>query len=490
MHLTGAADHLPYLDEMLGDEPIVDRCVGARERICSFTSRAARRRPAASRRVAALVEMNPNGTASVGPFWLHTPRGDLDGGYLLDRPHETSAFWLQRARPSDAAPTLPRRFPASMLPQMPPIDSRTVGVTLAGGGAGKDVALAGVVSGSETSIAGVQFDRIEAGFGGPLQDLAVNRIRADGPWGSFGGHGGFTGQQFVAYGLYRGTFDGLRPLIGDTIRARGPVAGTVGIGIDPQRIVVQGSDLHMRGATLRGVPVDRASLTLAIEGSRLRVFSANAQTAGGRLVAAGTLQLAPSKNASPQALSLVAARLNVAQLSGIGLPLSAGTLSAAGNLAAGDPLPTFDGVVAIDGGRLDRFALAGNGNIRLAGDAVSMRQTLGALGGTYAYVDGSIGSLTSNRPSYSLDANVPAGRIAPALHAFGIPNYMTDGSFNARLHVGGRSITPSVSGDDRRAGGGSERIAVRQRERIAVGRSVRRDHSERHRARRNDDDQL
>lgn len=445
VHLTGSASHLPYLDEMLGDEPIViDASAKGTDLLFHLTGSAASARGV--QRVAALVEMNPNGTASVGPFWLHTARGDLDGGYLLDRPHATSAFWLS-ARGLRMRQPRYATFPGVDLPQMPPIDSRTVGVTLAGGGSGKDVMLAGVVSGSGTSIAGVQFDRIDAGFNGPLQDLAVNRIRADGPWGSFGGHGGFTGQRFVAYGSYRGTFDGLRPLIGDTIRARGPVAGTVGIGIDPQRIIVQGSDLHMRGATLRGVPVDRASLTLAIEGSRLRVFSANAQTAGGRLVAAGTLQLAPAKSAGSQALSLVAARLNVAQLTGIGLPLSAGTLSAAGNLAAGDPLPTFDGVVAIDGGRLDRFALAGNGHIRLAGDAVAMRQTLGALGGTYAYVDGSIGTLTSSRPSYSLDANVPAGRIAPALHAFGIPNYMTDGSFNARLHVGGRSVTPSVSGE-------------------------------------------
>src|SRR6202030_1378553 len=86
------------------------------------------------------------------------------------------------------------------------------------------------------------------------------------------------------------------------------------------------------------------------------------------------------------------------------------------------------------------------GTIRLSGDAVSLRRMLGALGGTYAHVDGSIGDLSSGSPAYGLDANVPAGSIAPALHAFGLPNYMTAGSFNARLRIGGRSAAPSVSG--------------------------------------------
>ncbi len=41
---------------------------------------------------------------------------------------------------------------------------------------------------------------------------------------------------------------------------------------------------------------------------------------------------------------------------------------------------------------------------------------------------------------------VPAARVAKTLHAFGFPNYMTDGSFNARLRVGGRSLAPTIGG--------------------------------------------
>ena len=443
LHLTGSAQRLPYFDEMLGDEPIViDAAASGTDLLFHLTASAASAR--GTQRLAALVEMNPNGTARVDPFWLHTQRGDLDGGYLLDRPHDTSAFWALASGLSMREPPY-KTFPGVDLPQMPPIASRAVTMALAGGGSGNRIVLAGSVGASGARIAGVGLDRLDAAFAGTLADVAVNRLRARGPWGAFDGHGGFSAQRFVAYGSYRGTFDGLQPLIGNAIAAHGAVGGTVGIGIDPQRIVVQGSDLAMRGATLHGVPIERASLTLAIEGNRLRVYSANARAAGGELVAAGTLNLA-SNAARGDRLSLVANRLRAAQLHGIGLPISTGTLSATGDLRAGAPLPAFDGAVAIDGGRIANFPITGNGDVKLAGDAVGLRRVLGALGGTYASVDGSIGSLASGAPAYALDAGVAAAPIASTLRSFGLSNYTTDGTFNARLRIAGRSATPSVSG--------------------------------------------
>ncbi|MBV8530518.1 MAG: hypothetical protein JO104_04315, partial [Candidatus Eremiobacteraeota bacterium] len=446
VHVKAPANRLPYLDEMLGDEPIfVDASATGTDLLFHLTGSAASARGVA--RVAALVTMNPNGTADVEPFWLHTQRGNLDGGYILDRPHDSSAFWmlgsdLRMRAPRDAT------FPGISLPEMPPIEGRSVAMTLAGGGAGNAVVLAGHFTGSNTSIAGVTFDRLGAAFGGTLQNAAINRLEATGPWGEFDGHGGFSSQRFVAYGRYRGTFEGLQPFLGSAITGHGSLAGTVGIGVDPQRIVVQGSGLTMRGATLHGVPIDRANLTLAIEGSRLRIYSADARAAGGEVVAAGTFSLRPSATprANAGALYLVTKRLEAAQLRGIGLPLEAGTLSAAGNLGAGSPIPSFTGGVAIDNGRLANFAIKGNGDVRLAGDAVSLHRIVAALGGTYSHVDGSIGALSSGSPVYSLDADVPAARIAPALHAFGIPNYMMDGSFNARLHIAGRSVAPVIGG--------------------------------------------
>ncbi len=410
LHVEGPASHLPYLDEMLGDEPIViDASAAGTDLRFHVIGSAASARGIA--RVAALVDTNPNGTAMVAPFWFHTERGNFDGGYLLDRPDDTSAFWMLanglRMRASSY-----KTFPGISLPEMPPVNARAVGMTLAGGGAGNDIVLAGVVRAQAADIAGVAFDRVEAGFGGTLRSAAINRLAATGPWGTFSGHGAFSSQRFVAYGAYRGTFDGLHPFLGDAIAGHGSLAGTVGIGIEPRRILVQGSNLAMRGATLHGIPLDRANLTLAVEGDRLRVYSAQAHAAGGELVAAGTFALSPAAaRAEPNGVALIARHLAARQLRGIGLPLDAGTLTATGTLGAGTPIPTFNGSVAIDNGRMAHFALSGNGDVRVGGNAVALSRVLGALGGTYAHVDGSIDAITSGSPTLALRQTFPRRRL-------------------------------------------------------------------------------
>ncbi|HMF29565.1 MAG TPA: hypothetical protein VKE42_12375, partial [Candidatus Cybelea sp.] len=445
VHISGPANHLPYLDEMLGDEPfVVDAAVTGNDLLFRVVGSAASARGVS--RLAALYEMNSTGTAVVSPFWFHTERGDFDGGYILDRPHETSGFWMLAKGLRMRATSL-RAFPGVTLPEIPPIDARSVDMTLAGGGAGNGIVMAGVLGGSDAQITAVRFDRIDASFGGTLQSAAVNRLRATGPWGRFEGHGGFSSQRFAAFGKYRGSFEGLQPFMGTDLSGHGPIAGTVGVAIEPSRIIVQGVDLAMPRSTLRGVPIDRASLTLAIAGDRLRIYTAKARAAGGEVVAAGTFALTPAAvSRGPNSVALIAKQLKAAQLRGIGLPLDSGTLYAAGNLGAGSPIPTFDGAVAINGGSLAHFPLSGNGNVRLAGNTVSLRRILGAMGSTYASVEGSIGDLTSGVPTYGFDATVPAAQIAPALHSVGLSNYMTNGTFNAQLHIAGRSVTPNVSG--------------------------------------------
>ncbi len=84
--------------------------------------------------------------------------------------------------------------------------------------------------------------------------------------------------------------------------------------------------------------------------------------------------------------------------------------------------------------------------MHLAGNGVALRRVVGSFGNTYARIDGSIDALTSGLPAYGLDANVPAADIASAMRTFGLPNYTMEGSFNARLRVGGSSRSPTVSG--------------------------------------------
>lgn len=446
VHVVAPADRLPYLDEMLGNEPIaIDASATGNDLRFHVIGSAASLRSVD--RMAALLRMNGDGTALVDPFWLHTPRGNLDGGYLLDRPRDTSAFWLIADGLRMRAPSY-HAFPNLSLPEMPKIDGGVMHAALAGGGSGNRILLGGVVGARDTKIAGVRFTTLDASLAGTLASAPINRLSATGPWGTFTGRGDFSSRQFVAFGNYRGSFEGLAPFMGNAVEGRGGLRGTVAIAVEPARVVVVGSNLSMPGATMRGVPVDRASLTLAVEGDRLRIYSAHAHAAGGDLVAAGTYALSPPRagHAGSEALSLIANRLSTSQLRGIGLPLEGGTLWATGALRAGAPFPAFRGGVAVSESRIAQFPIAGNGDVDLSGDAVAFSRTLGELGGTYAQVHGSIGALISGSPAYALQTDVPAARISRALHAFGFPNYMTDGTFNAALLIGGRSSAPTVVG--------------------------------------------
>jgi autotransporter translocation and assembly factor TamB len=447
IHVNGPANRMPYLNEMLGDEPLsIDASATGRDLLFHVVGSGASLRGV--NRMAALLQMNPQGTVAVEPFWFHTERGDFDGAYRLDRPHDTSAFWMLatnvRMHPSRYA-----AFPGLTLPAMPPIEGRDVRLAMAGGGSGTHIVLGGAASSGDTSIAGVHFATVDAAFGGTLQRAAMNSIRATGPWGTFNGSGEFSTRRFAAYGAYRGTFEGLQPFLGSAITGHGALAGTVGVAIEPQRIIVQGNDLTMQHATLHGIPLSNASLTMAVEGDRLRLYSARAHAAGGDIVATGTFSLSAPResHSSGNALSLVAKGLRAPQLHAIGLPFDEGTLAATGTLAAGAPLPTFDGGISVNAGRLAHYAIAGAGDVRVAGDSVTLHRVVGAVGGSYASIDGAIESVSSGAPAFDLNADVAAAQIAPALRSFGIPNYMTDGSFNARLHIGGATTRPSISGD-------------------------------------------
>ena len=444
LHVVGSADRLPYLDEMLGREPVVVDADAVGDDLL-FHVRGALASSRGVNRVAALLDLEPDGTGGVAPFWFHTERGDFDGGYYLDRPHDTSGFWMVASGLRMRVPTY-RAFPGIDLPQMPKIDGNAVGVTMAGGGSGKNVVVAGLFGAGRTDIAGVQFDRMNGAFSGSLAGASINLLHASGPWGAFDGNGEFSTQAFIARGRYRGTFEGLQPFLGSSIPGRGSLAGTAAIAVEGNRIVVQGADLEMHGATLHGIPIDRASITLAVEGNLLRVYSAHAHAAGGDVVAAGSFSVANPPQSS-HALSLVVRGLDSAQLRGIGLPFTAGTLNATGDLSGGSPVPSFDGGVAIARGRMQQYAISGAGDVHLSGDTARLSRMTASLGPSYAFVNGSIGTLTSSSPTYSIDADVPAGPIAASLHALAFSNYMTDGSFNAHLHLGGRGLLPDVTGN-------------------------------------------
>jgi hypothetical protein len=329
-----------------------------------------------------------------------------------------------------------------VVPSFPPMSGIVDGATIVGGGhSGNETMVAGTLDAHDMTIAGVNIARMRAHLAGTMAGIAIDPVYATGSWGELTGVGRFNGGSLAVHGLYHGTLEGLRPFM-QQIPASGRLEGVASLAVTPSGIDVQAENLNLYNANVRGIPIERFSGTLAVRGNSLHILSAHATVASGDVVAAGTF------GGNADAVALVANGLRGAQLKAIGLPLDAGNVDASGLFAAGAPLPSFTGGVALDDGRVQQYRISGSSNIALHGDGVHLDSLLGKLGGVYATASGTLSNLTSGVPSYDVHADVAPADIASALHtlALPIPNLYNEGTFNAALDVRGSGLNPHVTG--------------------------------------------
>ncbi|HTV92554.1 MAG TPA: translocation/assembly module TamB domain-containing protein [Verrucomicrobiae bacterium] len=435
LHVNAPADALPYAGMLLGNEPLVgDFMLDGMDN--NFYGYGALQSTRGIARMGAVAHADRGGILDVAPLWIDAGRGQLYGGYALDRKHDTSAFWI---RAQHLALHTPARasFLSVAIPAMPPLDGTVDDATILGGGqSGNHALLAGSVHVRDATIAGVALNSVRATFAGTLANAAIDPIVARGPWGSLHGTGALSLSTIAVHGDYRGTLQGLRPFMGE-LPASGDVSGVTALALGSQGIIVQADDIVLRNANIHGIPLSRATGTLAIRGGRLRIESVRAQVASGSVVAAGPYD---------SGISLVASHLDGGQLRALGLPLDGGTIDAQGQLAGGSPLPAFDGGVALANGRVQHLAVAGSGLIALHGDGVHLDHVVGGVDNIYALASGDLGALTSGAPHYAISAEVPAGSLQTAIAALGINGHYSEGTFNASLRVRGAGLAPHVDG--------------------------------------------
>ena len=278
---------------------------------------------------------------------------------------------------------------------------------------------------------------------------------------------------------YRGTFEGLQPFLGGAIPAHGAWPGRRrrGGAVAASSFKARDLDDARRDAARRSDL--GASITLGIEGNRLRVYSAHARAAGGDVVAAGTLDRF-RRLGRPRALAGRQAP-ECQQLHGLGLPLEPGSLGQR-RFGGGRAASAFGGGVTIANGRVQQFALSGNGDVRLAGE--TSRTEPGARRTRARPMRASTAASARSRrarPRYALTADVPAADIAGALRSFHLPNYTTEGTFNARPPSRERPPRRRLRAR-RRPGRDRQRSAIYRRRRDAGRRYARRRRARRTRA--------
>ncbi|MDQ2873113.1 MAG: hypothetical protein M3R35_08315, partial [Candidatus Eremiobacteraeota bacterium] len=445
LHFAAPSSRVPYVGSILDRQPLAGEALiagtgsalGVRGYLASVTQ---------PQNVNGFYDVGGNGIGTIGPISLAAAGGTLLGAYSIDRAHGTSAFWASAEGLRVSAST-PIALTGVSLPQLPPLTGTIASANLVGTGGSKTLVLGGTIRAVDARVAGVRFRSVGAGFSGPLNDVAMNDVQADGPWGSFHGDGSFAPGRLIARGTYDGTLSDLAQFTGP-LGAQGDAHGPVALAIAGGATTVQAQNLTLRGASVHGIPVRSASGTLAFSKGVLRVYSASAQLAGGDLVAAGDYATSLKARAlATVPLAIATTTLSGAQLRGLGLPLQGGQVSAVGTVRnSGGKIPAFDGGVVVAGGHAQGYPVAGSAEVALAGDAVTVKNGVGALGSTYAIIDGRVSGLTSGAPAYAVHAQVPAGDVARAAATLHIPAYETQGSFSADLQVGGRGTNPVVQG--------------------------------------------
>ncbi|MGP6192561.1 MAG: translocation/assembly module TamB domain-containing protein [Vulcanimicrobiaceae bacterium] len=384
--------------------------------------------------VAGLFHVDPAGGGAFGPLSVRRDDGaSLAGTFYLNRIASESGFWLDaRDYPVLESPLRPR------LPNLglaPPDFSGRLTAALAGDGTPATFRVAGAVQGRAMQIGRVRIDRLAGVLAGAPDDTRLGGLVARGPWGSFRGDGGYTAGRLALAGDYRGSFAELASLTGD-VGGSGPVEGPVALVIDGQRTVVQARGDRTPGALVRGVPVAGISATFGTDGKQLRVYAARAAVAGGTMAAAGTL-------GGRGRVGVSLAGLDAAQLDRVA-PLGPGRVSALGDYGYEAGSVRFDGGLAL-GSQVAGLPVIGNGDVRLVGNGLDVRQSAGLVAGAYGTLDGTVVGLGSAAPRYDLGLHVRDAQAGPFARAFYGDRYAA-ATVSTDLRVAGAPGRFSVAG--------------------------------------------
>jgi hypothetical protein len=444
LKFSAPASRLPYAGSILGSEPLVgDAAVDGHDLTLHVTGTLSAKNDVRS--AAALFDFDPNGDGSIAPFWMRAGGGELAGGWRMDRPSGTAAFWLDADRLALlAAP--PGSLPGLTLPLMPPVSGRISTFGLVGGGSTSSIALAGGLTAHKSAIAGVSFSSLAASFEGGFAGASIPRIVAEGPWGRFDGAGVLSSNSILARGYVNGSLEGLQPLF-RSIPAQGHMDGIVAIGISPQGILIQASGLRARGASIGGLPIASADGTVRVNSvsGGVTVYSAHVHAAGGDVVAAGSYSAGAAMNGSGDPLAFVATGVRASSLQTFHLPLDSGSLSASGAIESGIR-PVFSGDVDVAQGRAQGFPFSASGGVRLEPGQIGFGNVLAGIDGFYGYANGQVSF--GRQPTYDIHAVVPAADIGGLMQRVPMHTFPMTGTLNADIALAGTGISspPSISG--------------------------------------------
>ncbi len=434
--ISGPGSALPYLDRVAPDVALQGVAIVA-GRDLPLHARGLLFSEGTATDLSAFIAVDERGRGEFGPITFDRRDGsEFSGSFALDRPNSNGGFWAWMHNFRFRDPGTPATLPGVILPEFPTFGGVLDGA-FAGAGAPSDFTLAGHVNGTAMEFLGIPVTDGSVTFGGTFHELRFTRIDARGPWGHVAGTGAVAiPGAFLLSGNFDGTLEGLRRFTGD-IGASGAAAGPFAVAVDGPRIVVQTQGVRLRGARIRGLPLDAFDGTLAVNpGGSLEVYGARARLAGSDVVAArtGTGQIA-----------IAAADFPASRLGAAGLPLERGALSFVGTGAIANGAPTFQGAVALRDGAYGGHRIDVTSGLGFAGSVLSVADATAALDDQIGLVDGRVSGL-GGRPTFDLRTQIPAGDLGRLASGLRLRLPHLTGSFGADVRIAGSSADPRVSG--------------------------------------------
>ncbi len=390
-------------------------------------------------RIAGLFHVDKHGDGMFGPAEIVRSDGtSLAGAYYLNRSASESGFWLDGRnfllKGNPRHPSLPglERF-------APPEFDGVLDGAVAGAGTPSTFQLAGRVHVHDVAYGNLKFNDIRAALAGSVDDVHLADVQTAGPWGSFSGSGGYGGGRIALQGTYHGSFEQLRTFTGD-VGASGEVDGPVAFMVDSQRTLVQMRGVASPHGSVDGVPVDRLRGTVALEAKALHVYAATGDLAGGQFFAKGSA-------GNGQRIGVSLAGADARDLRRAGSPLEGGSVAAIGSVAYDGAVPTFDGGISIDRGRVGGVAVASDADIRAGAHDATVSDARTLFGSAYGVVKGTVaGYRSGSAPTYDFSIYARDVPIAPFARMLAPGRHDIAGLANSTLTVSGSGAAPLVSG--------------------------------------------
>jgi hypothetical protein len=369
-------------------------------------------------------------SSGVGSVVLRQAQHDnttLYAKVALDRPHDVVNA-LVRAHDFAIRPSSAAQLPGLSVKSLPPVRGTVAGDVFASRvhnllGMAGNVALRAVQYGK------IAISNANARFGGSPGNVRVASLNANGNFGTIRAAGSITGTNHIALeGRYSGSLAQISHIAGN-MPAQGVVNAPIALVYAGGRSVAQVRDARFTNASIRGIPIEGLSATIAM-GPPLRQAQGDTEKAQGDTeidIYAARAKMAHSASAVASGSIGNGGRL---AFSVSRFPVAGGYAEAAATASGSLKAPNVNGALLVADAKYAKYPIAGASSFSYAGGTAAVSNAMIAAGPALVAADGTVW------PNYDLNA-----------FGSGLFSYAQfQGSVDADVHVGGSGTTPVVAG--------------------------------------------